>query len=498
MGVGDKLNIHDEVNFARIEAKSLKGGTLKDIVKSEIQLWEQSDKRENMIIGDKYYKGKMDIDNKKREKIGEGGRLEEDKLVSNQKLKHLFVKKLVRQKVGYLLSTKLEHKTDNDKYGEILGTIFDNNFHKLLKNTMTNSINSGIYWLYPYIENNKLKFQRMNPVEIIPLWQDNEHTRLDGVIRVYEQEEYQGIEVKRVKRVEFYSVEGIQRWILDGDTLIDDIDMIEKLGNSHIQAISEDGTVEGINWTKVPFIYFKYNDNEQPLIEMIKSLIDDYNLQRSLNSDMLLDTPNEIMHVRNYDGVDPGEFRKNLAAYRTAFTSDDGDVSNITIDINTTAYESHIKTTRKDIFEFGGGVDTNTDKFGNSPSGIALEILYQDLDLDCNDIETEFQASLEYLMYFIDTYIADVLGEGEYFDEIVEFEFTRNKLNNESEIIKDLALSKQWNILSTETIVKTHPLGSENELELYEEEIENTLQDEMDEYIKNMNTKGVDVIEGED
>lgn len=483
------MNIYEEVNKARIEFHSNEGGSLKDIIKSEISTWESSDKRKNMITGDKYFKGKMTIDDKLREKIGEGGRLEEDKLVSNQKLKHLFVKKLVRQKVGYLLSEKMQVESENESYNLILDSLFNNNFHKLLKNLMSDSINKGITWLYPYIEDNKLKFQRMDSTEIIPMWKDKEHTRLDGVIRVYEQEEYEGIEVKTKKRVEFYTDKGIERWILEGNELIDDIDMIEKHGNSHIQAISEDGKVEGINWVKVPFVYFKYNDNEQPLIEMIKSLIDDYNLQRSLNSDMLLDTPNEIMHVRNYDGEDPGEFRKNLALYRTAFTSDDGDVENINVVINTQAYESHIKTTRKDIFEFGGGVDTNTDKFGNSPSGIALEILYQDLDLDCNDIETEFQASLEYLLFFIDTFISDVLEQGDFLEIPVEFTFTRNRLNNDSELVKDLAISKEKGILSTETVVKKHPYGAENEWELYQAEVEkeNELADELSEYMKSMN-----------
>lgn len=468
---------------------------IKDIVKLEIKEWLKSDKKKQMETGISYFKGNMEIDDKKRMKITEDGRQEEDTLVSNQKLKHLFIKKLVRQKVGYLLSEKIEVETDVEDYTKQLDIIFNNNFHKLLKNLMSDSINTGITWLYPYIEDSKLKFKRMDTTEIIPLWKDNEHTRLDGIIRVYDQEEFEGFNPKTVIKVEYYTDNGIERWILDGNELIEDIDMITKYGNSHLQS-EVDGEIININWGKVPFVYFKYNDLEQPLIDMVKSLIDDYNMQRSLNSDMLLDTPNEIMHVKNYDGVNPGEFRKNLALYRTGFTSADGDMENISVDINTEAYESHIKATRKDIFEFGGGVDTNTDKFGNSPSGIALEILYQDLDLDCNDIETEFQASLEYLLFFIDTYISDVLGIGEYYDEIVEFEFIRNRLSNDSELVKDLALSMEKGILSDESIVKKHPYGADNEWERFEEQQE-SLNDELDIYINNMNKKDSGVTDDE-
>lgn len=489
------MDLYNEVNKARIEFNSNTGMPLEEVILNEINNWENSDKKEAMIKGQEYYAGKMAIDEKKRMVVGENGRLMEDKLVSNVKLKHNFIKKLVRQKVSYLLSEKIDVQTENDSYTNVLDEIFNNGFHKLLKNIMTESINKGIAWVYPYIENNKLKFQKLNSSEIIPLWKDNDHTRLDGAIRVYEQEYYEGDTLKTITRVEFYTEDRIKRWILKDNKLIPDIDMIEQFGESYINVEYADGENKGLSWGKVPLIYFKYNDLEQPLLLMIESLIDDYNMQRSLNSDMILDTPNNIIHVRNYDGEHPGEFRKNLSTYRIGFTSDDGGMESMDVNINTEAYEKHIKTTRKDIFEFGGGVDTDFDSFGNSPSGIALEILYQDLDLDCNEIETEFQASLEYLMYFINLYILEVVQAGDFEKEPFEFIFTRNKLNNESEIIKDLNESIKHGTLSKQTVTERHPYAATDELERIEEESSN-LGDDLDQYVHDLESRLLD--EGED
>lgn len=89
---------------------------------------------------------------------------------------------------------------------------------------------------------------------------------------------------------------------------------------------------------------------------------------------------------------------------------------------------------RKDIYEFGRGVDTQSDKFGNSPSVIALKFLYQDLDFNANDIETEFQASLEQLCWFIDTHLANS-GLGDYLGETVDFILNQDILINEMDTI---------------------------------------------------------------
>ena len=72
------------------------------------------------------------------------------------------------------------------------------------------------------------------------------------------------------------------------------------------------GQEQGYNWEKVPFVCFKYNHEEIPLIKFVKSLVDDYDKHKSDNSNNLEDLPNGIYVLKNYDGQDLGEFRETF------------------------------------------------------------------------------------------------------------------------------------------------------------------------------------------
>src|SRR5690606_36199256 len=146
-------------------------------------------------------------------------------------------------------------------------------------------------------------------------------------------------------------------------------------------------------------------------------------------------------------------FRRNISLYRVVFTAGDGDMQSVSIDIDTASVQYHQEQNRKDIYEFGRGIDTQSERFGNSPSGIALKFLYADLDLDCDIMESEFQASLEQLMFFINTDIANKYNE-DYFEEKVTFVFNRDMLANESEAIQNVNNSHE---LSQETRLAHHP-----------------------------------------
>lgn len=109
---------------------------------------------------------------------------------------------------------------------------------------------------------------------------------------------------------------------------------------------------------------------------------------------------------------------------------------------------------RKDIYEFGRGVDTQMANFGSAPSGVALRFLYSDLDLDASLMETEFQASLEQLRWFIDTHLYNTT-KTDYSAERVEFVFNRDMPIDEESIIR--SIKDSTGILSDETLIAQHP-----------------------------------------
>lgn len=461
----------DKLDFGSILAAGAASAmTLEQIIKKEVDEWRQSRARKLMMTGERYYRGDNDyILKRRRMVIGPDGKQIEDPNLANHKLVHLFVRKLVDQKVGYLLGKPLSIQTDNESYQKALQNVFNKDFLRLLKNVGKDAIKKGRGWLHPYYdEEGNLVFKMIPSEEVIPLWKDAAHTKLDAVIRHYEVEAYEGTTKKIIQKVEYWDQNGVQRYVLgsmeytpnNSIGLIPDIEAGPK--DSHIIVMQGDEE-KAYNWERVPFVCFKYNDDELPLIKFVQSLIDDYDLMTSDNSNNISDLPNGIYILKNYDGTNLGEFRYNLAAYRAVKVTDEGGVDTLTVDINTEALTKHIEQLRKDIYEFGRGVDTQSEKFGNSPSGIALKFLYADLDMDANDIETEFQASLEQLRWFIDTHFINT-GVGDFRGEQVEFIFNRDIVINETDTISNLKNSV--GMISDETIISNHPYVQDPKKEL--------------------------------
>lgn len=449
-------NIFDTNPQEQIDSIILKGKQsamkVEEIINQEVSEWSQSEKRKWMLIGERYYRNKTDILNRQRMALGERGALEPVANLANNRLANAFARKLVDQKVGYLLGKPLSVQTDKEEYGKALTSYFDKSMMRRLQSLGKEAVNKGIAWMHPYYdENGVLSFKKMQSEEIIPLWRDAAHTVLDAVIRVYEVEEFEGTQKKTIKKYEWWDTNGVRRYTDSSAGFVPDVEAGEAGG--HFVVVSGGNELQ-MSWQRVPFIAFKYNEEEQPLIEIIKSLVDDYDNRKSDNANNLEDLPNSIYVVKNYDGTNAGEFRKNISEYRVAFVSGDGGLDSVGIDIDTEAYKTHMEIARKDIYEFGRGVDTQADNFGGDKSGVALRFLYADLDLDANMMETEFQASLEQLRWFIDTHIYNTTNT-DYSGEKVDFIFNRDMIINESQVIEDIKNS--IGILSDETLVANHP-----------------------------------------
>lgn len=452
---------------AIIEAGAKSAMSLQQIIRLEIDEWIGSAARRWMELGERYYIGDHEILNRKRLVVGPGGQMIEDKNLANHRLVHTFARKLVDQKVGYLLSKPMTVKAEDETYAKVLGDIFNSDFQRILKNIGKEAINKGRAWLHVYYdEEGKLAFKKIPSQEIIPLWSDAAHTKLYSVIRCYDVVVFEGTTKKTITKVEYWDADGVQRYVLDNGGsyfnggLIPDVEMGE-IGSHFV--IMEGNEEKPYNWERIPFVCFKYNDEEIPLIKFVQSLIDDYDYQTSDNSNNLADLPNSVYVLKDYDGTDLGEFRKNLAAYRAVKVMDSGGVDTLNLELNPEALKIHLEQLRKDIYEMGRGVDTQSDKFGNSPSGIALKFLYGDLDMDANIIETEFQASLEQLLWFINQHLINT-GAGDFTNEKVEFIFNRDILINETDTITNAKNSA--GIISEETIVANHPWVSDPKQEM--------------------------------
>ena len=443
-----------------------------------IDEWEASEEYKEMLIGKRYYQNKNDILEKKRYRPNRAGSKVEDEKLNNSKESHSYLRKLVKQKSNYIFSKPFNIDSDNKKYADkVMTDYFDKKFKRALKRIGEDAIQTGIAWIQVYYdEEGTLSFKRIPAEQVIPMWRDIDHTELDGVIRIIPERIYQDEKVIDIREVEFYIGPYVYRYIIKDNKwekakednnsnqhFVISIPEVE-LGEPNEEGIQEEKEKVDengelvykdivVSWDRIPFVPFKYNSDEIPLIRFVKSLIDDYDKITSITSDIIIDVPNSIKVVRNYDGQDLGELAENIYTYRMVKVSDDGNITSLDTDLDITPTVSQLDRIRKDIYDMGQGVDTQNEETGDK-SGVALKFLYSDLDLDCNGMITEFKYGLEQLLFFIDVDL-EIKGEGDYFDEEVEFVFNTDGIINEKEVIENIKNS--MDLLPEELLIRQHP-----------------------------------------
>ena len=435
------------------------------LLQKEIARWKNSPRRVEQIKGHSYYEGDHDILRRKRTMIGEDGKVEEVSNLPNNRLIDNQYGKLVNQKANYLLGQPVTFDGENKAYIEALKEVFNKRFMKVLKNAGKAALNGGIAWLYPYyVEDGSFAFRLFPGYEVLPFWLDSEHTVLDSAVRLYLVIGYEGTTPRLIEKVEVFDKRGIHCYVLDGGSLIPDV-TLDQYECSYVTGANG----QGLNWSKIPLIPIKYNEQELPLLHKVKTLQDGINAMLSdFENGMQEDTRNTILILKNYDGTNLGEFRRNLATFGAIKVRDEGDrrggVETLEIEVNADNYKAIIELFKKAIIENGMGYDAKDDRLsGNAPNQMNIQSMYSDIDLDANDMETELQAAFEEILWFVNAYLANA-GKGNFTGEEVTVIFNRDILINETEAIENCKASV--GILSDETIIGQHPWIDDPQQEL--------------------------------
>lgn len=131
---------------------------------------------------------------------------------------------------------------------------------------------------------------------------------------------------------------------------------------------------------------------------------------------------------------------------------------------------------KKALIENAMGYDAKDDRLSGNPNQMNIQSMYSDIDLDANDMETEFQAAFEEILWFVNAHLANT-GRGNFENEEVNIIFNRDILINESEAIANCQASV--GILSDETIIGMHPWidDPQKELERLEKQREKEKQE---------------------
>ncbi|MBR2504596.1 MAG: phage portal protein [Elusimicrobiaceae bacterium] len=410
-------------------------------IETKINNWCNSIARKEQINGERYYYGDHDILRKKRTILGENGELQEvSNLPNNRNVDNQYAK-MVDQKKNYLLGQPISFDSEDKEYVELLKKVFNKRVQKTLKDLGGLSIRGGIAWLYPYYSDNELKFKIFPAYEILPFWNDTAHTDLNMAVRLYWVEKPNAVdEDDKIQKVEIYTKNGIDHYTFENNRLIPDV---VKPHENYLSVTAGD-TTTAYNWERIPLIPFKRNAEEKSLLKDCKNLQDAINdIISTFKNNMEEDARNTILVLENYDGQNLGEFRRNLANYgavkvRSGDGAGRGDVRTLTVEVNSGNYEAILKVFKTALIENCKGYDFSEFRSGGgTPNQMNIKSIYSDIDLDANDMQTEYESSFEDLLWFVNKYLS-TSGKGNYENVSVDVIFNRDGVVNESEIMQML------------------------------------------------------------
>ena len=465
---------------ARIEYGA-KGTVNKEITQNILNEWRTSETIKDMIEAELYSKVRNTaIDSKTRSYKDEDGHIVTNDTVSNVKSKTAQYRKSLNQKLNFALARPFVISCDDDKYKEEWDKFLTDERRSVIKRAGKNGINKGIGWIYPWInEKGELDIVDMIPETLYPAWSDTAHTKLDAMVRDYIITEYNNQTPVDKRKVEFWDKEIVEKYIdysqgegngaLEPDTgteyeLDEEYKDITVVQSTHM--VGADGS--GISWQKVPFIFFKGNDDELPLLNECKTDVDAYDMLKSKGIDSLIDDIDAVLVVEDIS-AEMGELtraRKILQQSRIMAVDKGGNAHFEKVDADIDAIKQQLDLIRKDIQDNTSTVDLTTIQFGTNPSGKAMRAFYESLNEWANGFESEFRVMMKNLKYFFDMWLAWKGGLGT-FEELQEKEVTftldRDMMIDETEIIDNI--SKLGDELSQETRDELNPYVEDHEKE---------------------------------
>ncbi len=461
------LNLRDDCAM-RTATNFKRGMTDKRFLELEITAWLKSPERKRQIAGEVYYDGGHAVLGRQRKALDDDGKVVVLEHLPNNRLVNNLYSKMVDQKTNYSFGRPFSFDTEKKAYGEALGIVLGSRFRRLMRNVGEGAWIGGKSWVYPYYEGGALNFRRFPADEVLAFWADADHTILDAAVHVYVVVEYDEQErAKDVVKVEVMHGGGVDCFIrTDSGTLEPDPQAVSGPYITKVDPNTQE--VASYNWERIPLVCFKSSHHEIPLLSKIKCLQDAYNeVLSSFTDRMEEDVHSTLLVIKNYDGEDLGRFRSNLAAYGAikvrSYEGAEGGVETLQIEVNAENFKTLLALLKDAIIENARGYDAKDDRMSGNPNQMNIRSMYSDIDLDANGIETEFQASFEELLWFVNKHMANT-GIGAFEGTEVRVIFDRDVLVNETEAINNCKNSV--GILSDETIVKMHPWVSDPEQEL--------------------------------
>ncbi len=454
----------------------------------------QSKRVLKMREGERYYccrhdilSKSFDVDIISETVLDENGNEKEEKVNfrnpnrSNLKVFNPFHKILVDQKVSYISarepSITVKNSGNKKNFGafrDYVVKMADESFNSAIQELVTGASNKGIEVLHVFYDKyGKLKYTVLPAWEVIPIYDESCPTELLAAVRFYTVSTFRNGKSCLVKKVEWWGKEDVTYYIEgeDGSFALDS--SYEFNPAPHFFEVCQRGGrtyKKPHGFLKVPFIFLKNNGKEMSDLEPVKGLIDAYDMISSEGTNNLLDLVDLYWVIEGYGGETASAIAKKLRINKAVHVNDSsGKVEAKQVELPMEGRIKWLDMLRRDIFHFGQGIDIDSERFGNAPSGVSLKFRYTLLDLKANAMLSRLKASIKELYYFF-TFDFNRKNNTDFDYEDIEVFINKSFITNEAETVDIINGSKGF--VSSKTLLGRHPFvdDANEEMKLLEEE----------------------------
>lgn len=462
-----------------------------------------SPQKKRMAEGERYYIGEHDVLKRdftsayiaEVDELNNEERLEkfQNPNRSNHHTVNPFHKILVDQKTAYMVGREptitvkgAEGDTSLKEYETLLSSFADEDFNETLCEWVTGASNKGMEALHIYFDDaGELQYCIIPASEIIPIYDTKYQRELEQLIRYYDITVTNGKKKYTRKRVEWWTKTEVTYYTeTEKGIYVED-----QLGSYNpaphwfdiIKSNGMEAKREGHSWGRVPFILLQNNSKNTTDLQNIKGLIDAYDTISSEGTNNLLDLVDLYWYISGYGGETASAIARKLKINKAVNVGGgDGRIEAKQVDLPVTGRLEWMKMLRRDIYQFGMGIDVDADKFGNAPSGVSLKFQYGLLDMKANAMAAKIKRAIkELLWYFTTNY--NRLHHTNYDSKLIEISLNYSAIANDAETVQMITASD--GVVSHKTLLGHHPFVSDinAELEALQEEKEEQ-QKEMENY----------------
>lgn len=429
---------------------------MKDLIKATAREHKAFVKR--ALLCERYYHSKNDILFKRRP-----GDDPDNPRNSVHRIPSRFYNIIVNQKASYMFDKPPRFDLGSESLNERVAKVLGSEFAKTCKRLSINASNCGEAWLHYWVtgegtmdeeDAGEFRYGVVDPKEIIAVWGDTLDRRLIGLARHYMHTDPDGTTWEyydywddefcysyRTKKGRTYRVlEPAFRWFY----------------YSADSGEPKETNVYRHGMGRIPFIRFRCNYDGVNELEGIKERIDAYDETFSSFADDMEDLQQMIFILSGYGAEPPEDFlerlkRHKLVKLESGYAPEGIQPALDTLDVEV-PYDARkllMDDSRRAIFEQSSGVD-QTPEVLNYTSGEALKYRYALLELKASMTEDEFRSGFSILVKEICRHLGEEIK-----DENIEQRWTRNKINNDTELVNNARLCLGFT--SLRTALKTNP-----------------------------------------